>query len=145
MKWDPFREIAAPLFGMEPQMKARFFPAFEVKETKEAYAFRAGLPGIEEKDIEITLTANRLTVSGKREEEKEQKGDVFYINERTYGTFTRSFTLPEGIDGEHVTAEVTGGVLNIVVPRKPESQPRKVALKGVVEKVKGAIEKGAKA
>jgi HSP20 family protein len=130
---------------METQMGARFFPAFEVKETREAYAFRADLPGVEEKNVEITLTANRLTVSGKREEEKEEQGGAFYVSERTYGAFTRSFTLPEGIDGEHITAELTAGVLEIVVPKKPEAQPRKVTLKGVIEKVKGAIEKGAKA
>jgi len=145
MKWDPFREIAAPLFGMEPQLEAKFFPAFEVKETQEAYAFRADLPGVAEKDVEVTLTANRLTVTGKREEEKEEKGDVFYVNERSYGTFTRSFTLPEGIDEAGIAAELAGGVLTITVPKMPEAQPRKVTVKSVVEKVKSAIEKGAKA
>lgn len=146
--WDPFREMM-PVFGTEPEMEARFVPMFEVKETPASFVFYADLPGIEEKHLDITLTANRLTVSGKREEEREEKGEIFYLHERSYGTFTRTFTLPDGIDGEHVTAELKAGVLTIVVPKEPEHQPRKVSVKGVVEgvveKVKGALEKGAKA
>ena len=130
LRFDPFREIA-PSFNFEPM---GFVPAFEVKETKEAYEFRADVPGVLEKDIEITRTGNRLTVSGKRESEKEEKGETYYACERSYGSFTRAFTLPEGIDGDHIRAELKDGVLAVLVPKKPEAQPQKIALKPVEKK-----------
>ncbi len=125
LRWDPFRELA-PTFSVE---MTTFAPAFDVKETKEGYLFRADVPGVAEKDLEITRTGNRLTVSGKRENEKEEKGETYYTCERSYGSFLRAFTLPEGIDGEHVRAEMKDGVLSIFVPKKPEAQPQKIALK----------------
>lgn len=139
MRWDPFREMA-PFFEGEPEPELRFVPSFDVKETKEAYVFKADLPGIEEKDIEVSLSGNRLTVSGKREEEKKEEGEVFFTWERSYGAFSRSFTLPEGIEPEHVEAELKGGVLTIVAPKRPELKPHKITLKGLVEKVKGKEE-----
>lgn len=144
MSWDLFREIA-PLLGIEGETKERFAPTFAVKETKAAYIFKADLPGVEEKDIEVTVTANRLTVKGNREEEKHEAGDLYYACERSFGTFTRSFTLPDDIDVEHVEAELKRGVLTVVVPKNPELHPRKVSIKGVIDKVRGALEKGAKA
>lgn len=144
MSWDPFREMA-PLLGIEGETEERFAPTFSVKETQAAYVFKADLPGVEEKNVEVTVTANRLTVNGKREEEKHEEGELHYACERTFGAFTRSFTLPEGIDVERVEAELKGGVLTVVVPKSPELHPRKVTIKGVIEKVKSAIEKGAKA
>ncbi len=124
LRWDPFREMA-PSFVET----AAFAPAFDVKETAEGYQFRADVPGVLDKDIEVTRTGNRLTVSGKRESEKEQKGDTFYACERTYGSFMRAFTLPEGIDGEHIRAELKDGVLTVLVPKTPAAQPQKIAIK----------------
>ena len=97
MDWEPMRELA-PLFEKE-EREVLFVPTFDVKETKEAFLVKADLPGVAEKDIEVTISGHRLTVSGKREEEKKEKGDVFYTWERSFGMFTRSFKLPEGIDG----------------------------------------------
>jgi HSP20 family protein len=130
LRWDPFREMAPPW----PSEPTYFQPAFEVKETKESYLFKADLPGVKEQDLDITRTGSRLTVSGKREAEKEDKGDTFYAYERSYGSFTRAFTLPDGIDGEHVRAELKDGVLTVVVPKTPEAQPKKISLKGMFEK-----------
>ena len=79
-------------------------------------------------------------MSGKREEERKEKGDVFYTWERTYGAFTRSFTLPEGIDAEHVEAELKDGVLTIVAPKKPELKPHRISVKSLIDKVKGGKE-----
>jgi HSP20 family protein len=138
MKWDPFRAMA-PFFESQTEPEIRFTPSFDVKETKDAYVFKADLPGLFEKDVEVSLTGNRLTVSGRREEEKE-KSEVYYTWERTYGAFTRSFTLPEGIDGEHVEAELKNGVLTIVAPKRPELKPQKISIKGLLEKVKGKEE-----
>lgn len=131
MRWDPFREIEPIIPAIETPI---FSPQFDVKETKDAYMFKADIPGIREQDVEVTLTGTRLTVSGKREQEKEEKGETYYACERSYGAFTRSFTLPEGADAEHVKAELKDGVLTIVLAKKPELQPKKIDVKG--EKVK---------
>ena len=135
MGWDPFAEML-PSAGRDV---ASFTPRFEVKETKDAYLFKADLPGVHEKDLELTLNGNRLTVSGKREAEERNEGDTWYAYERSYGTFSRSFTLPEGADADHAEADLKNGVLTISVAKKPESQPRKIALKNLGDKVRGAL------
>ncbi len=124
MRWDPFRELGA--FGAR---SVSFAPAFEVKESKDGYTFKADLPGIREKDLDISLTGNRITVSGKREEEKREEADRYFACERSYGSFTRSFTLPEGVDPESVQAELKDGVLTLTIGKKPEVKARKVELK----------------
>jgi len=134
--WDPFAEMLPSLATREQQA---FVPTFEVKETKDAYVFTADLPGVKEEDLELTLTGNRLTVSGKREAEAREETDRFFAYERSYGAFSRSFTLPEGIDAEHVDADFKSGVLKIRVPKAPEHQPKKISLKGIGEKLKGAL------
>ncbi len=106
-----------------------FSPAFEVKETKEGYSFKADLPGVAEKDVEVTRTGNRLAISGKREAERQDKGETYYACERSYGSFTRTFTLPDGIDGERIRAELKDGVLSVLVPKLPEAKPQKIAIK----------------
>jgi HSP20 family protein len=127
LRWDPFREMTpASTFGYD---LTTFAPAFEIKETKEGYMFKADVPGIAEKDLDISRTGNRLTIGGKRESEKEEKGDTFYTMERSYGSFTRSFTLPEGVDGDHIHADLKDGVLTLMVPKLPESQPQKIVIK----------------
>lgn len=135
--WDPFAEMTP--YGQE---LTGFVPRFEVKETKDAYLFKADLPGIQEKDLEITMTGNRLTVGGKREAEEHKEGETWYAYERSYGTFSRSFTLPEGTDFDHAAADLKNGVLAITVPKKPEHQPRKITLGEKVKNVFGGKEKG---
>ena len=128
VRWDPFRQMA-PFWPGEEQ-PVRFTPDFEVKETKEGFVFKADVPGIKEKDLEINMTGNRLTISGKREAETEEKTDTFYACERSYGSFTRAFTLPEGTDGEnHSRAELKEGVLTLFLPKKPELQQRRIEVK----------------
>jgi HSP20 family protein len=130
LRWDPFREMLPSFAVAEPT----FNPAFEIKETKEGYTFKADLPGVVEKDIEITRTGNRLGISGKRESERQEQGETYYACERTYGSFTRTFTLPEGIDGEHIHAALKDGVLTVVVPKLPEAQPQKITIKPETKK-----------
>jgi len=125
--WDPFREMSPATQQVESGM---FMPRFEVKETKEGYLFLADVPGVNEKDIDISLTGNRLTISGKRDVEEHHENDRFFAYERSYGTFSRSFTLPEGTDAEHVRADLKNGVLKVLLPKKPELQPRKITLQG---------------
>ncbi|HVZ86664.1 MAG TPA: HSP20 family small heat-shock protein [Polyangia bacterium] len=134
LRWDPFREVEAALSaggagGYDVSGYARgFAPTFEVSETKDAYLFRADLPGVKEQDLEISLTGNRLSIAGHREQERSETSDTLYASERSYGSFSRSFTLPDGIDGENVSADLKNGVLTLSVPKKPEVQPRKVAI-----------------
>ena len=133
LRWDPFREMGFIRPGVE---EGQFLPTFDVRETKDAYIFKADLPGVKESDLDISITGNRLTVSGKREAEEKQEGDTWYAYERSYGSFTRSFTLPEGIDPDHVRAELKEGVLALHVPKRPEVQPKRVQLKSGSEKEK---------
>lgn len=130
LRWDPFREML-PSFAM-PEMT--FNPAFEIKETRDGYSFKADLPGVAEKDLEINRTGQRLTIAGKRESEHEDRGETYYTCERTYGSFTRTFTLPDGIDGEHIRAELKDGVLDVMVPKLPEAKPQKIAIKPEAKK-----------
>lgn len=128
LHWDPFRQMAPFLTGEE--QPARFTPDFEIKETKDGFVFKADVPGIKEKDLEITMTGNRLTISGKREAEKEENADTYYARECSYGSFTRAFTLPEGTDGNnHIRAELNQGVLTLLLPKKPELQPKRIEVK----------------
>lgn len=134
MRWDPFAELEA----LAPAGRA-FVPTFEVKETKDAYVFKGDLPGLREEDVEISLTGNRLTVSGERNEEERSEEESFYAYERSYGSFTRSFTLPSGADLDHVQAEMKDGVLTVRVAKRPESQPKKISIAGTgAEARKGA-------
>lgn len=119
--WDPFRQMA-PVYAEE----RGFMPTFDVKENKDGYVFKADLPGVKESDLDISLSGNMLTISGKREAEKRDEGDTWYSYERTYGTFTRSFTLPEAADGENVRADLRDGVLTMTLPKKPELQPKRI-------------------
>jgi HSP20 family protein len=123
MRWDPYRELEG-VFGGD----RAFAPSFEVKETKDAYVFKAELPGLKEEDVEIALTGNRLTISGHREQEREDQNDQYYASEFSYGSFSRTFTLPDGTDWEHVRADMKNGVLTVSVPKKPEVQPRRISI-----------------
>jgi len=125
MRWDPFTALSAfaPSQGL-----ATFAPDFEVKETKEAFVFSADMPGVSEKDLHVQLSENRLSVSGKRESEKTEQNETYYATERSYGSFTRSFVLPEGIDADKAHAQLKNGVLSVAIPKRPEAQPRKIAV-----------------
>jgi len=124
LRWDPFRELEAAAGGDY----GLFAPSFDVKENRDGYVFRADLPGVKEEDLEISLTGNRLAISGRREEEKREQGETYYASERSYGSFSRAFTLPDGTDAENVRAELKNGVLQVTVPKKPEVQPRKIQI-----------------
>jgi len=126
LSWDPFREMSLPSLA---EASVPTSPAFDVKETKDAYEFKADVPGIQDKDLEVSVTGSRLTISGKREAEKENRGDRYYTFERSYGSFTRSFVLPDGADADKVHAALEKGVLSILVPKKPEVVAKKIAVK----------------
>ena len=129
---DPFalaREMLSwdPLFG--DRRVSAFAPAFEVKETAEAFIVRADLPGVAEKDLDIAVHQGVLTVSGSRAAEERKEGESYALYERQYGSFTRSFSLPDLADGERIEAKLETGVLTLTIAKKAEAKPRKIAIK----------------
>ncbi len=128
LRWDPFAEML-PLPSFVSQLET-FTPNFDVKETKESFVFSADLPGLEPKDVDVQITDNRLTISGKREREKEETSDTTYRCERSFGAFSRSFTLPTGCDSSKVRAELSKGVLQVSVPRLPQAKPKQIPVTG---------------
>ncbi len=135
--WDPFERMQE-LLGLDigrmlvppGAREGGFVPDFEVKETKDAFIFKADIPGVEEKDLEITLAENRLTISGKREEERREESDRYYTYERNYGSFSRTFTLPRGVNADDVQADFKNGVLGVRIPKKTEDQPKRIKVGG---------------
>ena len=123
LNWGPFRD-------MFPWNERGFAPSFEVKETTDSYVFKADLPGVKKEDIDVSVTGDRMTVSGHRDEERRDEADRYYAYERSYGSFSRSFTLPEGVDHDDVQAELKQGVLTLTVRKKPEVQSKRIQLKG---------------
>jgi HSP20 family protein len=123
-RWDPFQEMTPVFAGDVPV----YSPAFEIKETKDSFVFKADVPGVKEQDLEVTSAGSRLTISGRREAEKEEREENYYAYERSYGSFTRTFTLPEQADASHVRAELKNGELTVVVPKSPTAVARRVPI-----------------
>jgi HSP20 family protein len=125
LRWDPFSDYE----GVPGATRAGgFMPAVDVRESPDAYHFRVDLPGVKDPDVDISLTGNRLTISGQRQEEKRDERDRYHSYELAYGSFSRSFTLPDGTDPDNVRAQMQDGVLEITVPKRPEIKPRRVAI-----------------
>jgi HSP20 family protein len=135
--WDPFgilTGIAAwwdPLGVLRPLTLAHtFVPAFDGRDTGDAYVLEADLPGIQESELEMSVTGNRLSVSGKRESRQQEKDGRYFCSERAYGTFIRTFTLPDDAELGQVNAEFRDGVLRVKIPKRPEAQTHRIALTG---------------
>ena len=137
MGFDPFAEMFPTVNRSEAMT---FAPRFEVKETKDAYLFKADLPGIEEKDIDVRVENNTLTVQGERKIEKEEKEENYRRVERQYGSFTRTFTLPQTVDSEKVSANYDKGVLKISLPKKAEAKPKQIKVNIGSEKGERTLE-----
>lgn len=108
-------------------------PKVDVRETDKAYVMDMDLPGITEKDVEINLKDRVLTIASVQEADREDKNkegkEEYIIRERRTACFSRKFTLPEDIETEKVSAEFKNGVLTVTIPRRPEVQPRQIAIK----------------
>jgi HSP20 family protein len=132
MKPDPFSSEVNRLFNtlLAPGegRAQRWSPAMDLVEAEDHYVLRADLPGMDEKDVSIEINDNVLTVSGERRDEQEESRQGWHRVERTFGRFSRSLTLPEGIEPEAVTAEFAKGVLSITVPKPEERKPRRVEI-----------------
>jgi HSP20 family protein len=120
---NPFRRSA---FDIEPfwqrEMKFVGAPAVDIAEKDSAFEITADLPGMEEKNIEVKLSNGNLTIKGEKKEEKEEKKKDFYLQERRFGSFERTFGVPEGVDTDKIEAAFKKGVLTITLPKKPEAQ-----------------------
>lgn len=108
---------------------AELTPAMDVKETDKAIEITAELPGLEEKDIEIDVSDNMLTLRGEKKAESEEQGQDYRLMERSYGSFYRSFTLPPGIDADNIEAKMSKGVLKLTLPKSPQAPHKKIAVK----------------
>jgi HSP20 family protein len=131
-RWDPF-SMMRDLLSFDPfgmfQGRGRgqemtWNPSIEVRETDDSYVFEADVPGTKPEDLEVTLTGNRLQIAGKREQTREEGDEksTYHTWERSYGSFCRTFTMPQHADLEHIKSELKDGVLKLVVPKQAGSK-----------------------
>lgn len=127
---DPFA-LARELFAWDPYSRtaSAFSPTFDVKETADAFVVRADLPGVEEKNVDVSIHNGVLTITGARQAEERKEGESYYLYERQFGSFSRSFALPDTADAERIEAKLTDGVLELSIGKRAEAKPRKIALK----------------
>jgi HSP20 family protein len=142
VRWDPTREVAS-LQGEMNRLFSSFFdmpgdgggsnvrrwvPAMDLVETGDGFVLRADLPGMSEDDVHIEVENDILTISGERKSEHEDKKEGYYRLERASGFFSRSLTLPEGVDPEQVEASFERGVLTVRIPKPAQTKPQKVRI-----------------
>jgi HSP20 family protein len=156
-RWDPFREFSTlqdrmnrlfqDSFGQgreEALTTSSFAPAVDVYEDEHKITLKIEVPGIDEKDIDIRVENNLLTVHGERKFEKEEKEENYRRVERQYGSFTRSFNLPSTVDSENITAEYDRGVLKVQLAKKAEAKPKQIRVNvGSAKAIEGKEAKGA--
>jgi HSP20 family protein len=137
-RWEPFRDLArlqdevSRLFddrSYRGSESVGWTPAVDIYEDEESVTLRFELAGVEPKDVDVRFENGVLTVKGERKLEKEDKRENYHRVERSYGTFTRSFTLPGTLDPERIKAEAKNGVLQITLPKKAEAKPRAIQVK----------------
>jgi HSP20 family protein len=121
----PFRRA---LFDVEPFLRGEVtwgkVPAVDVADTATSYEITAELPGLDEKNVEVKLSEGTLTIKGEKKEEKEEKKKDYYLSERHYGSFQRSFSVPDGVDAEKIEATFKNGVLTVTLPKTAEAQKK---------------------
>jgi HSP20 family protein len=144
MKPEPFSQevnrLFNTLFEVGDAQTQRWVPAMDLVEADDHFVLRADLPGLSEEDVSIEIQDNTLVVSGERKAEQEQRERGWYRVERASGHFSRSLTLPEGVDPESISAEFDRGVLEIRIPKPEERKPRRVAIKAQAGDGRPAVE-----
>ena len=148
-RWNPFKEmedLQNRLFGLlhrgygmqslrgegdaeESMALSQWAPLVDVSEDEKGYVIKAELPEIKREDVRVTLENGVLTLSGERKFEKTEKGRRYHRVERAYGTFTRSFTMPDDAESDHVTADFRDGVLNVRIAKSEKARPRSIEVK----------------
>jgi HSP20 family protein len=125
----PERLLNAALNDLNPSsFSDKWAPAVDIKEDDNRYVVKADLPGVASKDIDITMENNMLTISGERKSENETNEKGYHRVERTYGSFTRSFSFPQNADADGIKAINKDGVLEISIPKKASSLPKKIQI-----------------
>ena len=143
VRWEPLREFStlqnemnrlfntvfdAPATGGNGGTMRRWMPAMDLVETDDHFVLRADLPGLSEEDVNIEVEDRVLTVSGERKAEHEETKEGYHRVERAFGSFSRSLTLPDGVDAEAVSASFDRGVLEIRIPKPEQRKPRKISI-----------------
>ncbi|HVN76442.1 MAG TPA: Hsp20/alpha crystallin family protein [Thermoanaerobaculaceae bacterium] len=144
VRWDPFKELSTVQDRMnrmfndiwghgrrvdEDYISGSWMPAVDVRETKDALEIAVEVPGLEPKDVEVSVENGVLTLKGTRRFEKATEGETYHRVERAYGSFERSFSLPTNVDPEKVRAAYRHGVLHLTLPKREEAKPRSISIK----------------
>lgn len=144
VRWDPFRELeevsdrlnrmfARPATrttnGKETMIVADWVPSVDISETEAEYQIKAEIPDVKKEDVKVTVEDGVLTIQGDRKHEKEEKGKKYHRIERSYGSFVRTFSLPDVIDEDKVKAEFKDGVLNLSLPKSEKAKPKAIDVK----------------
>jgi HSP20 family protein len=143
VRWEPLREFSTlqnevnrlfntvfdtPSPATQSATMRRWMPAMDLVEADDHFVLRADLPGLSEEDVKIELEDSTLTISGERKAAHESRNEGFYRVERAFGAFSRSLTLPKGVDPEAVTAKFDRGVLEVSIPKPEERKPRRIEI-----------------
>ena len=144
-RWDPFKELnemesrLATMFGRAPVRKtgekdeamtvAEWAPLVAITEDEKEYLIKAQLPEVKKDDMKVSVQDGILTIAGERKSEKEEKNKKFHRVEWAYGSFSRSFTLPEDADADKVAGDFKDGVLKVHVPKSEKAKPKKIEVK----------------
>ena len=136
--WDTMREFRGELDRIFNTSQAAYIedtatdwvPSVDIKEGKDAYAVVADVPGVDPKDIDISLEDGVLIVKGERKAEHKDEGDGYSRSERVYGSFYRRFTLPDTADADNISAKTEHGVLKLHIPKKEKALPKKITVDG---------------
>lgn len=132
--WNPYTDLSESIeklfndgFIQKGEESPRLWaPAVDVIEEESAYTIKADIPGLAKEDVHVEVQDNTLTIRGEKHEEKEEKGKRYFRKERTYGSFTRSFHLPENVDVEAIKATHKEGILELTIPKKEQEKPKRI-------------------
>jgi HSP20 family protein len=137
-RWNPQRELSTvsnefenflnSIWNSEDSYLTKFNPTVDIEESENGYTFHAELPGLEKKDVNITVKDNILTISGEKARKNEDKKRNFHRIESSYGKFQRCFKLPQNIKQDEIKADFNNGILNISIPLAEEAKPREITI-----------------
>jgi HSP20 family protein len=125
--WQPLRRslfASGPLVRRALTWETGIAPPVDVMESEIAYEIMAEMPGMDERNIEVKVADGTLIIKGEKQGKREEKGREYYLRERNFGSFERSFTVPETVDTDKIEASFKSGVLTLILPKKPEAQKR---------------------
>src|SRR6267378_631056 len=144
VRYDPFRDLRTLQeevnrlfstnltrgFGEEGIARGAWNPSVDIYENKDQIVLEAELPGMNREDFDLSVENNVITLRGERRFEKKEETDNYHRVERAYGSFTRSFTMPNSVSAEGATADYRNGVLRVVLPKREETKARRIEIKG---------------